>query len=315
MITRRTFGASLGAAATLALVPRFLHAAQSAALLTRAIPSTGERIPAIGLGTSATFSQVAQGTDPSALREVLRTMVERGATVLDTAPAYGKAEEVAGTLAREAGLSKKIFWATKVNVAGRGEDAKADAAAARAQIETSFKRLGVETIDLIQVHNVADISTQLGVLKALKKEGRVRYIGVTTSNDDQYARLTDAMKNEPLDFIGIDYAIDNRGIEEDILPLAMERKIAVLAYLPFGRTRLFRRVDGKALPEWARDFDANTWAQFFLKYVVSHPAIVAATPATTKVAHLMDNLGGGTGRLPDEAARKKMAALVDALPS
>ncbi|HEX7155177.1 MAG TPA: aldo/keto reductase [Thermoanaerobaculia bacterium] len=313
MINRRQFGLTLGAAATFALTPRLFVGAEQK-LITRAIPSSGERIPIVGLGTSATFAQLARGEDKAALREVLKTFVERGATVLDTAPAYGAAEEVAGTLAKELGVEKKIFWATKVNVAPRGEDAKADPAAARAQIEKSFAHLGVPKIDLIQVHNVADVATQLGVLKELKKEGRVRYIGVTTSSDSQYARLIDVMRNEPLDFIGIDYAVDNRGIEETILPLARERKIGVLVYLPFGRTRLFRRVEGKALPEWAADFDAKTWAQFFIKYVASHPAVTSVTPATTKVTHLLDNLGAGIGRLPDEATRKRMAEFVDALP-
>lgn len=315
MISRRTFGASLGAAATLALTPSFLHAAKSAKLITRAIPKSGERLPVIGLGTSATFAQLARGEDTAVLRDVIRTMVERGATVLDTAPAYGSAEEVSGALAKSAGVTDKVFWATKVNVAGRGDDAKADADAARAQVEASFKKLNTDKIDLIQVHNVADIPTQLGVLKTLKKEGRVRYIGATTSNDGQYPTLIDAMKNEPLDFIGIDYAIDNRTIEEDILPLAAERRIGVLVYLPFGRTRLFKRVEGKALPEWAAEFDATTWAQFFLKYVISHPAVTVVTPATTKVKHLLDNIGGGIGRLPNAATRKRMAAFVDALPS
>jgi aryl-alcohol dehydrogenase-like predicted oxidoreductase len=279
----------------------------------RAIPSSGERLPVVGLGSSATFSQVAKSEDVSALREVIKAMVDRGASVLDTAPAYGASEQVSGSIASDLGISDKIFWATKVNVAGRG-GGTADPDAARLQIEGSFAKLKVPKIDLIQVHNLADVPTHLGILKDLKREKRVRYIGVTTTSKSQYDRLQEVMRNEPIDFIGIDYAVDNRDIEETILPLAKERKIGVLVYLPFGRTRLFQRVAGKDLPEWAKEFDATTWAQFFLKYVIAHPAVTAATPATSKVEHMIDNIGGGIGRLPDAATRKRMAEFIDALP-
>lgn len=315
MINRREWiGLGLGAAAALALPPRLLAALGAGQLLRRAIPSTGERLPVIGLGSSATFSQMARGEDVAALREVIRTMVERGATVFDTAPAYGASEQVAGDLASELGISRKLFWATKVNVAGRGADAKADLPAAKAQIEASFTKLRVPKIDLIQVHNLADVATHLGILKELKREGRVRYIGVTTTSKGQYARVQEVMKNEPIDFIGIDFAVDNRDVEETILPLAAQRKIGVLVYLPFGRTRLFTRVAGKELPAWAAEFDAKSWAQFFLKYVVSHPAVTAVTPATSKASHMLDNIGGGIGRLPNAAMRKRMAAYIDGLP-
>ncbi|MGZ5476841.1 MAG: aldo/keto reductase [Thermoanaerobaculia bacterium] len=313
MINRREwFGITIRAGAALALAPRLL-AAKSAKLIQRAIPSTGERLPVVGLGSSATFSQVARSEDFSALREVMKAMADRGASVLDTAPAYGASEQVAGSIAQELGISDKIFWATKVNVAGRGGES-ADPDAARLQIEASFAKLKVPKIDLIQVHNLADIPTHLGILKELKRQKRVRYIGVTTTSNRQYDRLQEVMRNEPIDFIGIDYAVDNRDIEETILPLAKEKKIGVLVYLPFGRTRLFQRAAGKELPEWAKEFDATTWAQFFIKYVISHPAVTVVTPATSKVEHMIDNLGGGIGRLPDAAMRKRMAEFVDALP-
>jgi aryl-alcohol dehydrogenase-like predicted oxidoreductase len=169
-------------------------------------------------------------------------------------------------------------------------------------------------IDLIQVHNLGDIPTQLGILKEMKKAGRVRYIGVTSTSDGQYGELEQVMRNEPLDFIGTDYAVDNRGVEERILPLALERKIAVLAYVPFGRTSLFRRVAGQTLPDWAKEFDATTWAQFFLKFILGHSAITAITPATSQAKNMLDNIGGGIGRLPNEATRKRMIELVEALP-
>jgi len=314
MVTRREWiGLTLGAGASLALHPRLLEAVLQGQLVQRAIPSTGEMLPVIGLGSSATFSQVARGEDVEALTEVIRAMVDQGARVFDTAPGYGASEQVAGDIAHELGVTDKIFWATKVNVAGRGGGA-ADPAAARAQIHSSFQKFRVSKMDLIQVHNLADVPTQLGILKELKQQGHVRYIGVTTTSNNQYAQLEQVMRDEPLDFIGIDYAVDNRDVEETILPLAMERRIGVLVYVPFGRTRLFQRVEGKPLPEWAAEFDATTWAQFFLKYIVAHPAVTAATPATSQARHMLDNIGGGVGRLPDAATLRRMAEFVDALP-
>jgi aryl-alcohol dehydrogenase-like predicted oxidoreductase len=303
---------TLGAGAALTIDPTTLWAKQ-ARLLTRAIPSSGEMLPVIGLGSSATFSSVARSEDVTALREVLKALVENGATVFDTAPQYGASEETAARIASELGLTNTIFWATKVNVA-RGA-ASADAAAARAQIETSFTRIKKTTIDLIQVHNLGDPATQLPILFDLKKQGRVRYVGITTTFDNQYEGLMRIMRNEPLDFIGVDYAVDGREVEDTILPLAQERKIGVLAYAPFGRTRLFRRVGDRPLPDWAADFDAKTWAQFFLKWVIGHPAITVVTPATSQAKNMVDNIGGGIGRLPDAAMRKRMAAFIDALPS
>lgn len=314
MFDRREFlGIAAGAGAAMGLTPQLLRALEQGALIKRAIPSTGEMLPVIGLGSSATFSQVARGEEVTALKAVFQAMVDRGATAFDTAPSYGASEEVAARIVNEMGIANKIFWATKVNVAGRGVGA-ADPAAARAQIERSFTHFKQSKIDLIQVHNLGDIPTQLGLLKELKKEGRVRYIGVTSTSDSQYGELERVMRNEPLDFIGTDYAVDNRGVEERILPLAIERKIGVLAYVPFGRTSLFRRVAGQQLPEWAKEFDATTWAQFFLKFLVSHPAITSVTPATSQAKNMLDNIGGGIGRMPNEATRKRMVELVEALP-
>jgi aryl-alcohol dehydrogenase-like predicted oxidoreductase len=315
MISRREWiGITLGAGSALVLDPRILRALQQGQLIQRAIPSTGEMLPAVGLGSSATFSRVARSEDRTALTEVIRTMVDRGARVFDTAPSYGASEQVAGDIAAELGVADKIFWATKVNVAQRGGGG-ADPAAARAQIEASFQKFRVPKIDLIQVHNLGDVPTQLGILKELKQQGRIRYLGITTTSDGQYADLERIMRNEPLDFIGLDYAIDNRNVEEAILPLAIERKIGVLVYVPFGRTRLFQRVAGQEVPpEWAQEFDARTWAQFFIKYVLGHPAVTVVTPATSQARHMEDNIGGGMGSLPDEATRRRMAELVDALP-
>ena len=314
MINRRDFiGITAGVGATLGLTPRLLHALVQGQIIQRAIPSTGEKIPVIGLGSSATFSQVARAEDKSALKAVFQAMAGKGARVFDTAPSYGASEQVAGDLVNEMGIANKFFWATKVNVAGRGGTA-ADPAAARAQIEASFARYKLPKIDLIQVHNMGDPATQLAVAREFKKVGRVRYIGITTTSDNQYGALEQVMRNEPLDFIGIDYAADNRGVEEKILPLAIEKKIAVLAYAPFGRTSLFRRAGTTPLPEFAKEFDASTYAQLFLKFILAHPAITAVTPATSQARNMLDNIGGGIGRLPNEAQVKQIIAFMDALP-
>jgi aryl-alcohol dehydrogenase-like predicted oxidoreductase len=313
MFTRRQWLArTVGAGTALALNPGWLEALQQGQLLTRAVPSTGEQLPLVGLGSSATFSRVARSEDYSALREVLRTLVEHGGRVFDTAPSYGASEEVAGSIAAELGLTDRIFWATKLNVA---RDGSADPAAARAQIQTSFDRIKKPQIDLIQVHNLADVPTQLAILKELKEEGRIRYIGVTSTSDRQYEELASVMRNEPLDFIGVDYAIDNRNVEQTILPLAQERRIGVLVYVPFGRNRLWSRVEGREVPEWASEFGANSWAQFFIKFIAAHPAVTVVTPATSQARHMIDNLGAAMGRLPDEATRQRMIEFVDTLPA
>jgi len=301
-----------GAGGLLALDPQALLA-DPTKLITRAIPRTNERLPIVGLGSSATFAQVARSEDITALHAVLGKMVELGGTVFDTAPAYGASEEVAGRIAQELAITKKLFWATKLNVAGSG-GGSADPDAARQQLETSFQRIGKPVIDLVQVHNMGDPRTQLPILREYKEKGRIRYIGVTTTIERQYDDLVRLMRSEPMDFIGTDYAIDERHAEKTILPLARDKGIAVLAYAPFGRTRLWPRVQGRQVPDWAREFDANSWAQFFLKYVASHPAVTTVTPATSRVANMADNMGAAMGRLPDAGLRRRMIELVEGLP-
>jgi aryl-alcohol dehydrogenase-like predicted oxidoreductase len=300
------------AGAALTLAPDVLRALEGD-IITRAIPSTGEELPIVGLGSSATFRGVAQSDDVSALREVLSTLFDNRGTVFDTAPGYGASEEVAGGLVQELGATDKVFWATKVNVAGRG-GGSADPVSARAQIERSFQYIGKDPIDLIQVHNLGDVPTQLGVLKDLKAEGRLRYIGVTYTGARRYPDLAKVMREEPIDFIGVDYAVDNTESAETILPLAQDRGIAVLVYAPFGRTRLWRRVRGREVPDWAAEFGARSWGQFFIKYCASHPAVTAVTPATSKAKNMLDNIGAAFGGLPDAATRCKMVELVQSLP-
>ena len=272
MLTRRDYlkySALAGAACT--LPASLLQALEAGEIIKRAIPKTGERLPIVGLGSSATFRTVAQSEDVTALQGVFTTLLENGATVFDTAPGYGASEEVAGQIARDMGINEDLFWATKVNVASRG--GAADPAAARAQIERSFSYIGKDPIDLIQVHNLGDVPTQMGILKKYKEEGRVRYIGVTSTTSRRYPELARVMREEPVDFIGVDYAVDNRESADMILPLAAELGIAVLSYIPFGRTRLWSRVSGVDVPAWAQDFGADTWGKFFIKYAAAHPAI------------------------------------------
>ena len=331
MIDRRKFlGITAGAGASLALTPQLLRALQQSGgtliqqpagkLIQRAIPSSGEMLPIIGL------SRGNIPADPVALKEVFKTLVDNGGRFLDTVHGGPMAEQVAGTVANELGIQDKIFWSTKITPPPRQfglPTPKVDPATARAHIEPSFARLKVSKIDLIQVRAFDDVPGYLAVLREMKKEGRVRYIGVTAAFPNQYAQLESAMRNEPIDFISVDYAADNRSVEEKILPLARERKIGVVACFPFGgnagpnntvTNRLFRRAGSTPVPEWAADFDAKTWGQFFLKYVVSHPAVTVVRTGTEKATHMLDNIGGGMGRLPNEAMRKRMAQLVDALP-
>ena len=320
MVSRRQFfGITVGAGATMALTPALLRALQQPGgkLIQRVIPSTGEAIPAIGLS----FSNHVSCADPAALREVFRTFVDNGGRVFDAMHGNAAAEQFHATLATELGIQNKLFWSTRGAPPGPPQPGPASA---RTHVQTLLARLQVPKLDLVMVNPAAD-PTHLGVLQEEKKAGRVRYIGVQVISDNLYPQLEAVMRNEPIDFIGVDYDVSNRArVEDTILPLALERKIGVMAFFPFGNNggvscgsgrNLFARVGTTPLPEWAADFDAKTWAQFFLKYVISHPAVVVARVGTTKAAHMVDNLGGGIGRLPDEATRKRMAAFIDALPA
>jgi len=315
MLTRRDYlKYSAMAGAACAVPTSLLLALESGDIIKRAIPGTGEELPIVGLGSSATFRTVAQSEDVTALQGVLQTLIDNGGTVFDTAPSYGASEEVAGQIVQDLGLQEKVFWATKVNVAPRG-GGSADAGAARAQIARSFDHIGKDPIDLMQVHNLADLSTQMPIIQELKEEGRFRYIGVTSTSTRRYPDLAKAMRDWKPDFIGVDYAVDNRESAETILPLARELGIAVLIYVPFGRTRLWARVKGREVPQWAQEFGADTWGKFFIKYAAAHPAVTCVTPATSKPKNMLDNIGAAFGELPDEATRRRMAEYVDALPS
>lgn len=314
MLTRRDYlkkFAMLGTA--FALPAGVLQAFESNNLITRAIPKTGEKLPIIGLGSSATFSQVARSEDISALANVMKSLLDNGGTVFDTAPSYGASEEVAGKIAQDAGTTNKIFWATKVNVAPRG-GGRADKAQAKTQLANSFNYIGKDPIDLIQVHNLADLPTQMPLIQELKTSGNIRYIGTTVTQTSRYDELEKAMHDYPVDFIGVDYAIDNRAAAKNVLPLAQELGIATLIYVPFGRSRLFSRIRGIDVPQFAHEFGADSWGKFFLKYVAANPAVTCVTPATSKPENMLDNIGAAYGELPDSAARKRMEEFIDALP-
>jgi aryl-alcohol dehydrogenase-like predicted oxidoreductase len=314
MITRRDYLRFSALAGAASLLPGgLLQALETGSLIRRAIPKTGELLPIIGLGSSATFRALADSDASAQLQAVLEALLNNGGTVFDTAPSYGDSEAVAGRLVQQMGARDKVFWATKVNVVPWGGKT-ADPATARAQIERSFELIGKEVIELNQVHNLADVPTQMGLLKEFKQAGRIRYIGVTSTDPSRYGELAEVMKSEPIDFIGIDYAVDHLVAAEEIFPIAEERGIGVLVYQPFGRTRLWKRVGDRALPEWAAEMGVTSWAQFFLKFAAAHPAVTVVTPATSKPKHMLDNLSAGTGALPDAAMQKRMVEFIDALP-
>jgi aryl-alcohol dehydrogenase-like predicted oxidoreductase len=304
---------ALGVGAALALRPHDLwaHAAawdgrQAGSLVTKPIPSTGERLPVIGIGTARRYDVGASEAELAPLREVVRSFSRMGGKLIDTAPSYGNAEPVVGNLVAQAGNRRQLFLATKV---GRGRQG---VAAGRAEMEQSLKQLKVDKVDLMQVHNLAGVDEMLPVLREWKEAGRTRYIGVTCTSEAQYAELERVLRTQRLDFAQVDYAIDNRAVEQRILPLAQERGVAVLTALPFGRGRVLNAFGDQPVPAWAQELGIRSWAQFALKYIVSHPAVTAAIPGTAKMTYLTDNLGAARGPMPDAEARRRMAALVDA---
>ena len=316
MINRREFlGVSAGAGA-LALTPAWLRASEQpdGPLIHRAIPSSGEKLPVVGLS----FSNHPACADHAALKEVLKTMVDQGGRVFDAMHGNAEAEQFHARIANELGVHNKVFWSTRGIPGG---PLQPGGAAVHAHVETWFARIKAPRLDLVMLP--PQDPTWLAALKEEKKAGRVKYIGVQVIADSRFAELEAVMRNEPIDFIGVNYDISARRAEEKILPLAQERKIGVMAFFPFSNNggvscgsggNLFARVGTRPLPEWAAEFDAKTWAHFFLKYVISHPAVTIARVGTTKPAHMLDNMGGGVGRLPDEATRRRMAELIDALP-
>ncbi len=277
----------------------------STPLLQRRIPSSGELLPVIGLGTYRTFDVDASSPERAALEEVLRLFVQAGGKVVDSSPMYGKAEGVVGDLAADLGVTKELFLATKVWTTGRDAGIR--------QMEASFRLLRTDRIDLMQVHNLLDLDTHLRTLREWKASGRIRYIGITHYHEGAYGDLARLIATGGCDFVQLNYSIAEREAERKVLPLAKEHGVAVIVNRPFAQGDLFSRVRDKPLPPWSADIDCASWGQFFLKYVLANPAVTCVIPATNKPKHLVDNMGAGGGRLPDEAQRRRMVQVFESL--
>lgn len=271
-------------------------------ILKRKIPSTNEELPCVGIGTWQTFDVGGGKTERDPLKEVLLKFVENNATVVDSSPMYGASEKVVGDLSQELKITSKLFMATKVWTTSEAAGIK--------QMNNSFTLLQRETIDLMQVHNLVDWQMHLKILRKWKEDGKIRYIGLTHYTDSAHDTVASIIKNNEVDFIQINYNLLDRHAEERLLPLALEKKIAVLINRPFEEGALFARVKGKSLPEWAAEFDCTSWAQFFLKFIISNPAVTCVIPGTSKVTHLLDNLQAGVGQLPGLNHKKKMIDLI-----
>jgi aryl-alcohol dehydrogenase-like predicted oxidoreductase len=279
--------------------------AMAESILKKPIPKTAESLPVIGLGTWQTFDVGAAPSARAPLREVLHRFVQAGGSVIDSSPMYGRSEGVVGDLAAELGVRKQLFLATKVWTSGRE--------AGMRQMEESLKRLRAGKIDLMQVHNLVDYRTHLATLRRWKEQERVRYIGVTHYTASAYGEIERVMANEELDFVQINYSLGERDAEQRILPLAGEKRLAVLINRPFAAGQLFRRARSKPLPAWSEEIGCASWAQFFLKFIVAHPAVTCALPATSRLDHLIDNMKAGSGAMPNAQARERMARYVDEL--
>lgn len=308
-ISRRDYlKAKLAAGAALAIQPglALAQAAETEPLITRPIPSTGERLPVIGLGTNQ-FS-VDTPEEMASLQEVLETMSGLGGTVIDTARVYGRAETVIGELLAQMDNRDKWFLVTKSPIRGELRDPDME-------LQTSFDQLGVDTLDLMLIHNMHGLDELMPAFIRWKAEGRIRYIGMSTSTDSQYAAQMEAMRRYPLDFIQVDYSIASRNAADEIMPLAQERGMAVMTNMPLGGrgSNVLSTLMERELPEWAAEFDAHSWAQLCLKYVVSHPAVTVAIPGTIRARHIIDNQGAGRGRLPDAEMRRRIEDYWDAL--
>ena len=309
LFTRRevlALGTGIGAAAALRIAPAFGAAAP---LLTRTIPRSGERLPAIGIGTAIVFDIGDDAARRAERRAVVRTMLEGGARLMDTAPSYGTAETVVGDLLAEMKVRDRVFLATKVRAAGRET--------AIAEMQQSLQRLRTDRIDLMQLHNVgasaSDAAAQIALLREWKDKGVFRYIGITHYVESANERMSGLMQREKLDFVQVNYSMAERGVEQRLLAVAAETGTAVLVNLPFGRGKLFNAVRGRQLPAWAAEFEAASWGQFFLKYILAQEAVTCVIPGTDKPEYMRDNLNAGRGRLPDAAMRRKMIEFWEAL--
>ncbi len=295
---------TVGLTATALNWPAVLSAKELAPI-KKAIPKTGERLPVIGMGTSRTFDVGNDQALRALLAKVLQTFFDHGGAVIDSSPMYGSAEQVTGDLLKTINNKQALFAATKVWTWGKQEGI--------AQMQQSSQRMGVKVIDLMQIHNLRDWEVHLETLKAWKAEGKVRYIGITTSHGRFHGKLEVILENEPFDFVQFSYNILNRTVEQRLFPITRERGIATLINRPFARGELFSLVKGRALPDWSSEVDIRSWGQFFLKFVVSHPDVTCTIPATSNPHHMLDNMTAGFGHLPDASMRARMLAYINSL--
>jgi diketogulonate reductase-like aldo/keto reductase len=297
-VKRRTFLKQLaGLSATILLKPRAAITAERP-VITKAVPSAGERLPVIGMGSWITFDVGSNSYERAVRAKVMQAFFDNGGALIDSSPMYGSSEEVIGEGLKKITNKDKLFSATKVWILGKKSGIR--------QMEDSQKLWGMPRFDLMQIHNMLDWETHWETLKEWKAEGRVRYVGITTSHGRRHDDLAKAMTKTPFDFVQFTYNLEDREVEQRLLPLAQERGMAVIINRPFDGGSLFRRVRGKPLPPWAAEFDCHNWAQYFLKFIVAHPAVTCAIPATSRVDHMLENMGAGFGRLPDAAMRKRM---------
>lgn len=303
--SRRTLLALMAGLPLAVLTPQEGFAAATQAILRRRIPKSGETIAAIGLGTWQTLDVAGNANELAAARETLRRFVEFGGQAIDSSPMYGSSEAVVGELVAELGVRDKLFLATKVWTSG--------CEAGMRQMEDSMRKLRSQKIDLMQVHNLLDADTHLATLREWKQAGRIRYIGITHYHAGAYSQLEKTIRSAAPDFVQCNYSLAEREADKRLLPLAADTGTAVLINRPFAEGALFRRVSGKPLPDWAKEFDCASWGQFFLKWILAHPAVTCVIPATRNPKHVADNMTAGLGRLPDEAQRKRMAQYFEKL--
>ena len=305
MITRRQLLQNSASAAAAASLGLNVQARESAPMITRAIPSSGEAIPVVGMGTSRTFDTPDDADSIALLKQVMQSFFANGGKVIDSSPMYGNAESRVGDVIRGMEQQPPVFAATKVWTTGKD--------AGIAQMEESARRMAVDTFDLIAVHNLQDWETHMATLKDWKEQGKVRYIGITTSHGRSHDEFIKVMKTEPIDFVQFSYNIMDRAAEESLFPVAQEQGIATMINRPYQRGSLFAKTRGKDLPDVAADIDVDSWGQFFLKFILAHPGVTSIIPATSKVHHMDDNMKANLGRVPDSDQREEMLSVFASL--
>lgn len=305
-ITRRNAIRLMGSAGLLSLTNQTNGLfSNTGNMLQRKIPASGELLPVAGAGSWLQFDVGADAAERQQLAEVLRQMKDKGGKLIDSSPMYGKAEAVIGELTQQSGFANEFFYATKVWTTGKQQGIE--------QMEASMRKMKRKNLDLMQVHNLQDWKTHLETMRQWKAEGKIRYTGVTHYTAAAHDRLQEIVEAKAVDFVQFNYSIRVRNAETSLLKAASDNGVAVIINEPFESGALFGLVKGKQLPEWAKEYDINSWAQFFLKYILSHPSVNCVIPGTSNPKHLVDNMGAGYGKLPDEKARKKMIAHIESI--